>query len=276
MSDSVCGNCAAPLYGPYCASCGQHQHASAQPLWALLHDAWHDLTHLDGRILTTLRRLIARPGDLTREYLAGRRARYAPPFRLYLVISIVFFALQSLTAHEANERLVSADGGKDNCEVLVLGSPSLTRVLRDVCRKVTADGGTSAKQAFHANLPRMMFFFLPLVAAVMLLLYWKPRRFFIEHLVLVLHNHAALFTLLMGEALLSWLERSLPATASVVGVAQTLLGAYAIYYVYRAMRVVYGQSRRRTLLKMVPLGLAYGFFLAITAGLTFVLGAALT
>jgi hypothetical protein len=171
---------------------------------------------------------------------------------------------------------VSADGAVENCEQIIVGSPSLKKTLRDVCRKVTADGGISASHAFHANLPRMMFAFLPLVAAVMLWLYWKPRRFFVEHLVLVLHNHAALFTLLMGETLLSWLEHRWPAAASVIGIAQALLGGYAIYYVYRAMRVVYDQSRGRTLLKMLPLGLAYAFFLALTAGLTFVLGAALT
>ena len=31
------------------------------------------------------------PGHLTREFLAGRRARYLPPVRLYLVLSVVFF-----------------------------------------------------------------------------------------------------------------------------------------------------------------------------------------
>src|SRR4029453_9696672 len=45
----------------------------------------------------TLRLLFTRPGQLTAEMLAGRRARYIPPVRLYLVASVVFFlALGSL------------------------------------------------------------------------------------------------------------------------------------------------------------------------------------
>ena len=32
-----------------------------------------------------------RPGQLTRDYLRGRRARYMPPFRSYLVLSLIFF-----------------------------------------------------------------------------------------------------------------------------------------------------------------------------------------
>jgi hypothetical protein len=37
--------------------------------------------------------LLVRPGQLTRDYLEGRRARYMPPFRMYLVLSVVFFVV---------------------------------------------------------------------------------------------------------------------------------------------------------------------------------------
>ena len=35
---AACENCLTPLVGPYCAQCGQHAHASARTLRALLHD----------------------------------------------------------------------------------------------------------------------------------------------------------------------------------------------------------------------------------------------
>ena len=41
-----------------------------------------------------------------------------------------------------------------------------------------------------------MFLFLPLMAAVALLFYWRPRRLYAEHLVLFLHNHAFTFLLI--------------------------------------------------------------------------------
>jgi hypothetical protein len=34
---------------------------------------------------------VFRPGKLTRDYLMGRRARFMPPFRTYLVLSLLFF-----------------------------------------------------------------------------------------------------------------------------------------------------------------------------------------
>lgn len=108
-----CANCAARLYGHYCAQCGQHAHESARSLGTLLHDAWHVFTHIDGRFWQTLRRLAFSPGHLTREYFAERRARYILPFRLYIVISLIFFGLASLTSLFESEALVQVDASSD-------------------------------------------------------------------------------------------------------------------------------------------------------------------
>ena len=48
---------------------------------------------LDGRVVRTLPNLMGRPGRITRDYLKGRRARYMPPLRLYIVASLIFFLL---------------------------------------------------------------------------------------------------------------------------------------------------------------------------------------
>lgn len=87
-----CGNCGATLMGPYCFDCGQHRHESARSVSALFEDAWHVATHVDGRFWQTLYILLFKPGKLTKEYFAERRARYLPPVRLYLVLSVLFFA----------------------------------------------------------------------------------------------------------------------------------------------------------------------------------------
>ena len=49
------------------------------------------MLELDSRLWRTLIPLAVRPGQLTLDYLEGRRARFMPPFRMYLVLSIVFF-----------------------------------------------------------------------------------------------------------------------------------------------------------------------------------------
>src|SRR6476659_4152010 len=70
----VCGNCGAPLAG----------------------EALESITHADSRLWRTLWYLLSKPGILTREFFAGRRVSYLPPFRLYLVITLVCFLVASL------------------------------------------------------------------------------------------------------------------------------------------------------------------------------------
>lgn len=88
-----CLNCSARLRGQYCGHCGQRARGRLISLWELIADAFGDLLEIDSRIWQTLIPLMIRPGTLTRDYLKGRRARYMPPFRTYLVMSVIFFVV---------------------------------------------------------------------------------------------------------------------------------------------------------------------------------------
>ena len=59
----------------------------------LVVDVAAEFSGWDGRLATSLRDLVLRPGMLTREFLEGRRVRYISPLRLYLIASLVYFLL---------------------------------------------------------------------------------------------------------------------------------------------------------------------------------------
>jgi hypothetical protein len=91
-----CTNCGAAATGAYCARCGQRVAPHIHSVWGFIREATESLTHADSRLWRTLSTLLVKPGRLTREFLDGRRASYLPPFRLYLVLSLLFFVLASL------------------------------------------------------------------------------------------------------------------------------------------------------------------------------------
>jgi hypothetical protein len=91
-----CPNCDQLLWGQYCANCGQRARTRMITLWELLKDAGDLIASLDSRLWRTLGLLLFRPGRLTIDYLEGKRARYVPPFRLFISASIVFFFVASL------------------------------------------------------------------------------------------------------------------------------------------------------------------------------------
>jgi hypothetical protein len=88
-----CLNCGTRLKGQYCGNCGQRSRSRLISLWELVSDAFGDLFEIDSRVWQTLIPLLIRPGRLTHDYLQGRRARYMPPFRMYLVLSLLFFVV---------------------------------------------------------------------------------------------------------------------------------------------------------------------------------------
>jgi hypothetical protein len=270
---SHCGNCEAPLTGPYCAQCGQSAHESARSMHALFHDGWHSITHLDGRLWRTLWLLLAKPGEVSRQFVANRRASFMPPFRLYLVISLVFFGLVGMSSPEKtfdiniNFELDSAQRA-EACAKLHSASAWLQERLRASCLKVLADGGTSLRKIFLAALPRAMFVFLPLLAAGMLLLYWRPRRHYVEHLVFFLHNHSAAFLLGAIDIGLQLVMNRWPSLELVSAGISVLLFLWLVAYVYLAMRRFYGQGRWRTFSKLLVTSTFYAMAMMLMFVLT--------
>jgi hypothetical protein len=114
----------------------------------------------------------------------------------------------------------------------------------------------------YLNLPRAMFLFLPLLAGAMMLMYWWPRHYYVEHLLLFVHNHAFIF-LVIG---LTWaLEALVPFAA---GLLRTALPPYIAWYIYRSMRVACGQGRWLTVGKLMLLSFFYLVSGALMVGLT--------
>jgi hypothetical protein len=97
VSTDNCLNCGEVLTGQHCSHCGQRATVRVLSLWGLLKELFGDLTEWDSRVWRTLRPLAFKPGFLTVDYLRGRRARYTPPFRMYLILSLGFFLLASNT-----------------------------------------------------------------------------------------------------------------------------------------------------------------------------------
>lgn len=248
-----CLNCGAKLLGPYCSLCGQRHEPHPPTVGHLLGETFETLTHADSRLWRTLRTLLARPGGLTREWFAGHRASYLPPIRLYIVLSVGFFLLLALDLGATAD--VDAPRIDADCAELRYQGPFADEArprLREACLRLQRDGAASFEAAFLRNMPKAMFVLLPLVAAFMLLLYWRPRRLYVEHLLHLVHNQSAIFAAISLEFLLDLL---LP--DALAGLTGALLLGYLVWYCYRSMRNFYGQSRGRTIAKYAAVSAFY-------------------
>lgn len=88
----VCANCQTVFSGNFCPECGQKGHIH-RSLAAIGHDIMHGVLHLDGKLWNTLPLLIFKPGDLTRRFIAGERAKFVSPMSMFLFTVFAMFAV---------------------------------------------------------------------------------------------------------------------------------------------------------------------------------------
>lgn len=232
-----CPNCQAPVFGPYCARCGQETVIGKLRLRDFSHEYLQNFVTLEGRLWRSLWLLVSQPGQLTLEFLAGRRRRYVRPIPLYLSLSFLLFVLLAVTppaslfqfdnatavatapaatsADRATQRTQSATPtAEDKLPTLEkleleLGLPEWLKPLGKRYYKAIKrlnDDPQGASQrllpAVLAKLPYAAFMLVPLFAANTRLLYWRRSRGYAEHFLFALHLHAFVFlTFLVGHGL---------------------------------------------------------------------------
>jgi len=88
-----CLNCGHQVEFHYCSSCGQPNLELKEPFWHFMGHSIAHYFHFESKFWQTLVPLLTKPGQLTLDYLAGKRARYIHPVSLYIFISIVYFLI---------------------------------------------------------------------------------------------------------------------------------------------------------------------------------------
>ncbi len=93
-----CLNCKVPLdiIDRYCHNCGQINTTKKLSLKDFFNEFFASLFSYDSRLRHTIVALLFKPGKISKEYIEGKRIKYANPFRFYLSVSILFFIINGL------------------------------------------------------------------------------------------------------------------------------------------------------------------------------------
>lgn len=220
---SNCPNCHAAVFGPYCAQCGQETVIGTLRLRDFSHEYLQNFVTLEGRLWRSLWLLVSQPGQLTLEFLAGRRRRYVRPIPLYLSLSFLLFVLLAVTPPAALFQFDDAGNGAGaRVSTDKKDLPELEKIERDMglpewlkplgkryykAIKHLNDNPREASQqllpAVLGKLPYAVFMLVPLFALNTRVLYRRRSRGYAEHFLFALHLHAFVFlTFLVGH----WLE----------------------------------------------------------------------
>ena len=93
-----CLNCGQPLSSSdkFCSNCGQ-KNIEKLSFSSFLNQIISGFFSYDSRFWNTFLPLIFKPGEVSKNYIQGKRIRYVNPFQMYLHVSIIFFLILSWT-----------------------------------------------------------------------------------------------------------------------------------------------------------------------------------
>jgi len=276
----VCLNCGSALGDPrpsFCPACGQETRLRPPTLREFAQQLGGAYFSTEGALWRTLKVLLLQPGELTRQYLAGRRKHYVLPLRLYLTISVIALLGLRLDPHgdvridatgvadaaartpasfvivDAGRWRAGLDQGRFYCESL---PPWLCQRLQHrigLGPQEIADEVASFSDRFVGRLGGAMFVLLPTFALWLALVYRNRRMRYTEHLVFALHVHAFWFFALLWT-LPGWIWLSTPALLVMP------------WYTLAAMRRVYGGRLWPRLLRAAVVATLYLVVIGIALG----------
>lgn len=274
---STCPNCESQLATPppkFCPECGQETRVRAPTLMEFAQQFGGAYLSTEGALWRTLKLLVLRPGELTAQYLRGRRKHYVLPLRLYLTISVlVLLALRAQTHVQMGDLAKDEGDGPANIQLEMLGGRAAlknghfsctelpawmcTRLQRrlDKGPKQLAGEMTAYGERVVGNLGGAMFVALPAFALLTRVSWWRRGLRTTEHLVFALHLHAFWF-LMLGVTLLptgAWL--AVPAALAIP------------VYTLLALRHVFGGRWPGLLLRSATVAIAYGAVLVLALSL---------
>jgi hypothetical protein len=266
----------------FCSACGQRDIPPYPSTRELAIDAISEFSGWDGRLASTLRALVRKPGLLTLEFLEGRRVRYISPLRLYLTASLVYFLLAAAApavrlgggvtlsglrvspqvagrtptrapqrvANAARESLDQQDLSQAEKDAALADIKRAPAVMQPFLRRAVQDPG-GFKRGILENMPRLLFLLLPVFAGIIAIFY--RHRKYPEHLYFAIHLYAFIFLALAATELIKFTQ--LPVLAVIASTCAVLaIPTYATV----AFRRVYGGSLGRTIAKELAIAVIYG------------------
>jgi len=275
----ICPNCGSVAEKNYCSECGQETHLHNETFWGLVVHFVGHYFHYDSKFWKTLKALWFSPGKLTTAYWNKQRMRYIPPVSLYIFISAVFFILMNLSissstpnqAYQTKKERINDSLNKIRIDSAVIKFTKSVPVpkmhtSKAFALKVHSTGskledienneGASKEfgEKFAHQFPKVFFFLIPLMAAMLKLLFLKRKNLlFVHHAIFSLHIHsfsfsAFLFTLIPTKS--SWIDVFI------------MIGIYA--YLIIALKNVYKVGWVKSVLYSSILSLLYSLLALIT------------
>jgi len=183
LSSVTCKNCGSKLQENYCAKCGEKRFDKNQLSFKhFVEETFEGLVHFDNKLFRTIKTLFAKPGQLSLDYVEGRRTMYMKPIQFFLVINLLFFVLVRSNPYSIDLY--------NYVHYTPFTNFNTVKIVQDKIAALGVDYVTYSylfNERMKSESKEFIFVFIPLYGIISWLLFVRYKRLIVEHLVFATH-----------------------------------------------------------------------------------------
>jgi hypothetical protein len=265
MAIFECPSCGAKTVGQFCSHCGEKEVEDEDySLRHFLAESVTALTLLESKVLRSVWLVTSKPGHLSSEYFRGRRVRYMKPLQLFIFANVVYYlSLTLFTATTFTTPLATQLHMNDYYPAYASRQVS-HKLLTEQINYETLERKYNERTGVLSK--TLIFLLIPIFALLFYALFFKKRKYFVEHVVVATHFWSFSLILLgvivpLVSVLLIRSSKALSVSAAYVtndGVVSSVLQICFAAYLFVMLRRSYIASRWYCAITAVSI--AWSFF----------------
>ena len=177
-SEHTCKNCGNIFQGNYCNVCGEKVYTEHdKKVLHFFEDAVHFISHFEGTLITTLKTIFSKPGQLSTDYCNGIRKKYYKPLSLFFLLVVIYLVFPFFPGLNMDLKFH-------------MSSPVYGNYAEQKIQEIITSKKLNLQQVsdlFHEKSEKaskiLLVLIIPLTAFFFWLFAFRKRKYFFDHLV---------------------------------------------------------------------------------------------
>ena len=254
----TCRNCGTHLEDHYCPCCGQDRFAGLQRSFGrMVIDICANTFAFDDKTWISVRKLLFRPGFLSKEYISGRIVPYMLPIKMFWVMVLLFTVVFSFHDHTSSVLLTPKEGKSsqqqtESVKKEIINAEETIPIEEVVIKEPEVQKGVASD--YFQYIPYFMLLVIPIFTAFLALFFRKEKYAFSEHLIFAIHLHTIFFFVFTVDILVTAYLYKITPIFFLIILLYAQLAAFKFYHTRRKISVIW---------RMFLIGLLY-FIIFVT------------